>query len=712
MHASPNPTARSRSARLIDLSDDYRDGFVNSLRQETIDDTRLAAARAERTGANYTVFQSGVYTACEPCRDDPKKPPLWQVKAVRIIHNESEKMLYFEDARIEFFGVPVAWTPYMSAPDPTVKRKSGFLMPGMSYNTYYGFGLETPYYFALAPDYDATFAPRFTTTQGPLLRGEFRQRLENGDYSIRASGIDQLDKNVFEENGYQAPGFREWRGAIESGGHFNLSPQWSWGWDAVRVTDETFFSDYHIRTLQATSPNTLLSAATEGINQLYLTGRGDRSFFDIRGIEYYGYTGFDVGYQGALPVVLPLMDYAYTFDQPVLGGELALNTNITGIHRQTPSFDAISANAVNGDLCDTAVADTAQKIPANCLLRGIPGNYTRGSAEATWRYQYIDPYFGQVFIPFVSLRGDAAAMDIYNDPGVANFINTGDSTALRAMPAVGLEYHYPFIAVQSFGTQTIEPIAQVIARPNEPDIGKLPNEDSQSLIFDDTNLFKVDKFAGWDRVEGGGRANAGVLYTMQFNRGGNINMLFGQSYQLFGLNSFAVPDATNTGLGTGLDKTLSDYVARISLEPTRYFNITSRFRFDEATWNVERFEFESRVVFDRWTASIMYGDYAAQPQLGFLTRREGVLPTGALKLTQNWVVNAGVRYDLEANKISQSRFGVGYIDDCFIMSLNYITDFSYSNIVTTNKSFMFQLSLRTLGEEGNSGVGQSSISRQ
>ena len=121
------------------------------------------------------------------------------------------------------------------------------------------------------------------------------------------------------------------------------------------------------------------------------------------------------------------------------------------------------------------------------------------------------------------------------------------------MPTVGFEYRYPFIGVQSWGTQTIEPIAQIIVRPNEPNIGRLPNEDSQSLVFDDSNLFKVDKFAGWDRVEGGGRANVGLQYTAQFNRGGFVNVLFGQSYQLFGTNSFAVGDVTNTGLGSGLD---------------------------------------------------------------------------------------------------------------------------------------------------------------
>src|SRR5271166_5353137 len=121
----------------MDLSDDYRNGFVESLRLDSPDQTRMAANRAERSGGNFTVLHNGVYTACLPCKDNPKKPPLWQVKAVRIIHDQGEKMMYFEDAQLEFFGKPVAWLPYFSAPDPTVKRKTGVLMPAINSSSKY-----------------------------------------------------------------------------------------------------------------------------------------------------------------------------------------------------------------------------------------------------------------------------------------------------------------------------------------------------------------------------------------------------------------------------------------------------------------------------------------------------------------------------------------------------------------------------------------------
>ena len=689
------PDGRITYSDVMDLSDDFRDGFVDSLRLDTADATRMAAARADRSAGTFTVFHSSVYTACEPCKDDPKKPPTWQVKAARMIHDGNEKMIYFEDARLEFFGKPVVYMPYFSAPDPTVKRKSGFLFPVISSSSIYGFGVDIPYYWALAPDYDLTFTPRLMTKQGVLLRGEWRQRLIDGAYSIRASGIYQLDKDVFlrDDGGPPTPGFRDFRGAIETAGQFALTDRWTWGWDGILPTDPTYFQDYHLSTYQR-GASMLQSGLTEGVSQLYLTGRGDRSYFDVRTIYYYGFSEADV--QKQIPIIHPVLDYSYIFNNPLFGGEVGYRTNLTSLSRSTAAFDPISSTAFNFGLCSLTSANPAQKIPANCLLRGFPGTYTRASAEAYWKRSITDS-LGQIWTPFANLRADAGMASIDNQIGVSNYFTPGDTTQFRAMPTVGLEYRYPFIAVQSWGTQTIEPIAQVIVRPNESGIGKLPNEDSQSLIFDDTNLFRVDKFAGWDRTEGGGRANVGVQYTTQFNRGGFVNALFGQSYHLFGTNSFAVGDNTNTGLDSGLDTNRSDYVARLLYQPDRVWSFTTRFRFDQGSFEVRRFETEARASFDRWSVALLYGKYDAQPQLGFLERREGILGSGSIKLTQNWMANAAVRYDVDAHALAGTSFGIGYIDDCLIVALNYMRNYTYSGVATRDDRIMLQMTLRTLG---------------
>ena len=693
--------------QFIDLTDDYRDGFVDSLRLETFDDTRFAAARADRVKGNYTVMQNGVYTACEPCKDDPKKPPLWQIEAARIIHDSGEKMIYFEDARVEFFGVPLAYFPFMSSPDPSVTRKSGFLFPSITYGTSYGVGVEIPYFWALAPNYDLTFSTMVTSMQGELLQGTWRQRLMDGSYMIRAAGIFQTDPGYFaNRDGPNSPTADTFRGAIQTSGQFALTDKWVWGWTGLLMTDTQFLFDYQLSQFLGSFDPFHTGVAAEGISQVYLTGAGDRSYFDIRTIYYYGFSGQDV--QAQIPIIHPVLDYSNVLAQPVVGGEFSYKFNLTSLTRQQAEFDAINQNAANNGLCTSN--NPAVMNSSNCLLRGIAGTYSRSSAELGWRRTFVTND-GQMITPFFGVRGDVAALDIVNQAGTSNYIAPGQTELARAMPDVGIEYRYPFIDVESWGTQTIEPIAQLVLRPNETQIGKFPNEDAQSVVFSDSNLFSIDKFSGWDRVEGGGRLNAGFQYTAQVNKAGSFNVLFGQSYQLYGVNSYSAADLTNTGLESGLDKTVSDYVGRITYQPNQVFSFTARGRFssggfdpgigqDIKAFTPERLEFETRANFDRWTVQLMYGDYAAQPEIGFLTRREEILTGASVKVTQNWVLLGSIRYDLAVHQFEQTRFGIGYTDDCLLVSLNYITSYIYTGTTPTpNNTVMLQFSLRTLGPD-------------
>src|SRR5262249_38773959 len=155
----------------------------------------------------------------------------------------------------------------------------------------------------------------------------------------------------------------------------------------------------------------------------------------------------------------------------------------------------------------------------------------------------------------------------------------------------------------------------------------------------------------------------------------------------------------------------SDYVARLSYQPDKTYMFTSRFRFDHDTLALQRAELEARANFDRWTLSALYGNYAAQPDIGFLTRRDGLLGSATVKLTPNWALPGSARFDLVSEQIDQLRTGLGYIDDCFAISVNYIKDYSYSgaSVASVNNTVMLQISLRTLGTTGFSqsitGVG-------
>src|SRR5947209_9517870 len=297
---------------IIDLTDQFRDGFVDSLQLEAADRTRFAAPRAERKEGRYTVFESGVYTACEPCKDDPRKPPRWQVRATRIIHDDTEKRIYFEDARLEAFGFPLFYWPYLSMPDPTVKRKSGLLIPKFGYSTAFGFYTQTPYFWALATNYDVTLTPTHTSKQGLLMQAEWRHRLINGSYSIKESGIFQADPGTYERRftpvyaGDRDPGDRLFRGSIDTTGQFSLNNNWVWGWDGALVTDRMVIQAYGLRSYFAVM-DPFKPGGLETVTQLYLTGRGERSYFDARGMYFYGLSAADV--QSKLPLVLPVVDY-------------------------------------------------------------------------------------------------------------------------------------------------------------------------------------------------------------------------------------------------------------------------------------------------------------------------------------------------------------------------------------------------------------------
>jgi len=108
------------------LTDDFRDGFVSSLSITSKDQSHISADRATRREGNITEFHNGRFT---PCQSDGGTPPLWCVSATRIIHDQAAQTLTYQDAYFEIYGQPIFYLPYFQSPDPTVKRKSGFLTP-------------------------------------------------------------------------------------------------------------------------------------------------------------------------------------------------------------------------------------------------------------------------------------------------------------------------------------------------------------------------------------------------------------------------------------------------------------------------------------------------------------------------------------------------------------------------------------------------------
>ncbi|MEM6421415.1 MAG: hypothetical protein AAF698_02420, partial [Pseudomonadota bacterium] len=138
---------------------------------------RLSAVEARRFEGRFNALNKAVYSPCDVCADEPT--PLWRIRARRVIHDEEEGIIHYEQATFDVFGVPVAWLPYFSHPDPTVERASGFLVPDARQSGNYGFGLRVPYFWAIDPSTDITFQPFFTTDDGVFFDGELRRAFDN-----------------------------------------------------------------------------------------------------------------------------------------------------------------------------------------------------------------------------------------------------------------------------------------------------------------------------------------------------------------------------------------------------------------------------------------------------------------------------------------------------------------------------------------------------
>ncbi|MEP3276109.1 MAG: LPS-assembly protein LptD [Stappiaceae bacterium] len=670
-------------AQNLELSDDFRDGFVNSLQIETTQRTRINAERATRSDDNVTTFENGTYSVY--VNQPPSKPPLWQIKAGKIIHDQKEKVIKYKNTRIEFFGAPIIYLPYFSQADPSVKRKSGFLTPSYVAKDRLGFGVSIPYYLSLGPNYDATISATPLTKQGFLVGGEWRHKLMDGAYSIRGLGIRQEDPGLFEDTS----GNREFRGSLNTKGDFRINERWNWGWDLSYFSDRAFVKDYGISGL----------GTNNSVSDIFLKGISDRNSFETHAYAFrvFQEDSFDatdpnpVGpfvpfgeeLQAKQPVVHPVIDYNYIFDQPIMGGELSLKGNLTSLTRDIT--DAYSFNGTD-------------------YFRGVEGTFTRTTFEGEWRRSLIDP-IGQVFTPFAYAKGDVFFL-ASADNNVSEL--SPDAVVARGVPAVGLEYRYPFVSTFSWGTQVIEPVGQIIARPDETGIGKLPNDDAQSLVFDASTLFEYDKFSGFDRSEGGTRANVGLQYQLQFYNGGSLSALIGQSINLAGQNSYAIPDLVNSTGDSGLESDVSDYVASLYFDTNLGMRVGANARFDDSDFELKRTEVQAAGIYGPVTGSLTYAFLGQQPEQGIDSDRQETLAAASVRLQENWRAFGSIRYDLENKNFVRDSFGLGYDDEGFSLSLSYSQDRSRDDGNDVDRTLFLRFGLRTLGDTGFSqGVGSS-----
>jgi LPS-assembly protein len=641
-----DPNGSITRADKLEAVDDFRDAFIQSLSMVTRDDTRIAAERAIRRDGNVTEFQRGRFT---PCRNEAGMPPLWCLSAARIVHDQQAATITYQGAQFELFGVPVFYTPYFQHPDPSVKRQTGWLTPSYGHSTTLGHSVEIPYYFALAPNYDFTFRPRVFSDIGVLWQGDWRHKLASGQYTVNFAVIE-------DGSGLGIDG-SDWRGSIQTKGQFNLSSWWKYGWDITIESDESFRRFYHLDPI----------LQTDRVNVAYLQGMSERNFF---GAKFYHFGGLLLTDSAiADSRVHPVIDYNYILGAPVLGGELSFTAH------------------------------------ARAMTRTDGTDSNRAVVEANWRRKMIDP-LGQVWTPFGNVRGDVYSWANALDPDTLTPI--ADDTLLRGMAAGGVLYSYPFVAHTGSASHVIEPTAQIIVRPNRIDQRRTPDEDARSLIFDDTLLFDIDRFSGYDRIETGTRANVGVQYTLQTSTGLHAKIVLGQSLHLAGENPFVDPGLSIGATGSvdnfspksGLQTDRSDYVAGVYMSPFSGVNLIAQGRFDEKDLTLRRQDTHAQATYGPVLAQVGYTYTLFEPTIGTFDDQQELITTLGLRLTNNWSVLGQLRYDLDARGRIQDLFQLKYQDECFVLTASYIETFVENAAldIRPDRTLMLRFELKHLGE--------------
>jgi LPS-assembly protein len=609
------PTGEVISADFVELTQKFDEAFAKDIRILMTDRSRLAGNTGRRTGGVRTELRRGVYSPCDLCRSDPTRPPVWQLRAGAIVHDEDAKTVEYRNAVMELYGVPIFYTPYLSHPDPTVKRQSGFLAPNFANSTDLGMHATIPYYWAIAPDRDLTFAPMFTSEGGNVLAGEYRQRFAAGELHLAGSLVPDSTilatdpaGNVFSRDAV--------RGHIFGEGRWSMNDVWRSGFDVRRSSDQTYLRRYRF-----------------GGYEPYLTSRAFLEGFESRSfaaVNAYAFQTLRAGTQDAnQPVVLPELSYNWVGLPDGWGGRWSFDTDFLNLWRDVGT-------------------DTRRLV-----------------AGGGWQLPFKDG-LGSLFTFSASLRGDGYYVTDFerlpSGPETQGFDG-------RVYPQVALEWRYPMVRRGEAWNQTIEPIAAVVAAPSGLNGGKIPNQDSSALDFDETMLFRPNRFPGYDLVDAGQRVDYGLRGSIVGDSGNSSSFIIGQSYRLQRDN--------NIPALSGIRDRLSDIVGRVTVSPGAGLDLIYRFRVAPDDFKINRQE--ASVGFGPASARffVSYLDLQPPPDQVEQERRHQISAGATVALTRYWTLGLSTTQSLSGDFGSVSN-GISaiYRDEC----LAFITALSQSGV--------------------------------
>ena len=633
----------------IELTDTLRDGMVKNLLLVLEDGGRLAANRAERQDG-YTTLYRAAYSPCAVVNEDGcPKDPTWQITAVKVVHDPVENRIRYEGATLNLFGVPLIALPGLSHPDGSEGGGTGLLVPDLRFSRSNGLEVALPYYIKMAPNRDATITPHVYSQVLPMLEANYRHLTSLGAYQV--SGFithgSRLPVNVLDDEGVDRnEGIRAY---IEGNGRFQLNPLWSITASGRYVTDRTFLRRYDI------SRDDRLRSVVDAERI------AENSYISIAGWAFQGLRLTDVA--GQQPVALPAIDARWRVPDPWLGGRIELQANSLSILR-------------------TAGQDTQ-----------------RAFAGARWDRRMITP-FGQELVLTAYARGD-----IYHTGDTERtqtIIYRGEEGwQSRGVGALAADLRWPFVGEIMGGTQRFTPRLQFVASPPTKNLD-IPNEDARAVELEDSNLFALNRFPGYDRWEDGTRITYGADWALDLPRIA-VRTTIGQSYRLSD-KEIIFPQ------GTGLSDRFSDFVGRTTVKFGRRLNLVHRFRLDKDNFAIRRNEIDAVVGGRKTYATIGYLrlDRDISPAVEDLRDREEVRLGARVAFANYWSIFGSTVIDLtgrQEDPLSMAdgfepvrhRLGVAYEDECLEIGLTWRRDYDATGDFRRGNTFLFRVALKNVG---------------
>jgi LPS-assembly protein len=627
------------------LDETLRDGIVENMLIVLKDGGRLVAAKGQRKNG-IAQLERAAYTPC-PVTDEAgcPKEPVWKITAVNVKYDPVKNRVSYRNAQLEVFGLSILPIPKFSHPANN-DGGSGFVIPDIRYTQTNGLEVSVPYYLRIDRNRDFKIAPHIYTSALPAIEAEYRALTGKGAYKI--GGFATYGR-LIPTAVSGTPSEYNFRGYINASGRFQLDPRWSVTGAIRAVTDRTFLRRYDI-------------SRDDRLRSLIEAERVTRtSYFSLSNWAFQTLRPGDT--QGQIPIAMPVVDYRKRFDDPVLGGRLELQLNSLALGR-------------------TKGQDTQ-----------------RAFAGGRWDMRRITKW-GQELVFTGYARADVYHSDEIGLTNIASYRGTAGWNA-RFISAAAAEARWPLIGSFMGGTQRLTPRVQLVASPGTPNL-RVPNEDARSVDLEDSNLFSLNRFPGYDRWEDGTRITYGLDWGFEAPRW-RVDANIGQSYRLTSKPTL-FPD------GTGLTDRSSDVVGRTTIKYRSFFALTHRFRLDKDSFAIRRNEIDATVGTDRTYATIGYLrlNRNIDPSLEDLRDREELRIGGRVQVDRHWSVFGSAIVDMTDRREDplaladgfepiRHRLGIDYDDDCLRIGLTWRRDYDATGDARRGNTFVLRLSFRNLG---------------